>query len=74
MEQQDLETAYNSLLQQATQLQMDYQNLRADRLGEQWDRLMRMIEHRESYPESIIKLVEWHLEQLLKKPKKQKSN
>ena len=62
------------MLQQATQLQMDYQNLRADRLGEQWDRLMRMVEHRESYPESIIKLAEWHLEQLLKKPKKQKSN
>lgn len=68
---QELKNAYDQLLQQAQQLQAEYQALRADKLGEQWSKLIQMMEHKDNYSPEIIKLVEWHLKQLLEKPKKQ---
>lgn len=66
-----LKEAYDQLLQQAQQLQAEYQALRADKLGEQWGKLIQMMENKDNYSPDIIKLVEWHLKQLLEKPKKQ---
>jgi len=66
-----LKEAYDQLLQQAQQLQAEYQALRADKLGEQWGKLIQMMENKDNYSPEIIKLVEWHLKQLLEKPKKQ---
>lgn len=66
---EELQQAYQQLLQQAQELDRRYQVLLQDKMLEKIQVVCSIMEHKNVYPESIIKLAEWHLKQMLAKPK-----
>ena len=66
---EELQQAYQQLLQQAQELDRRYQALLQDKMLEKIKVVCSIIENKSVYPESIIKLAEWHLKQMLSKPK-----
>ena len=69
---ESLRQAYDQLLQQAQELDRRYQVLMNDKTIDKIKAMCNMIEHRDVYSEKLIKLVEWHLEQIFAKPSKSK--
>lgn len=66
---EELQQAYQQLLQQAQELDRRYQALLQDKMLEKIKVVCSIMENKNVYPESIIKLAEWHLKQMLSKPK-----
>lgn len=66
---EELQQAYQQLLQQAQELDRRYQALLQDRMLEKIKVVGSIMEHKDVYSEKIIKLAEWHLAQMLAKPK-----
>ena len=66
---EELQQAYHQLLQQAQELDRRYQALLQDKMLEKIKVVCSIMENKSVYPESIIKLAEWHLKQMLSKPK-----
>ena len=66
---EELQQAYQQLLQQAQELDRRYQALLQDKMLEKIKVVCSIMENKNVYPESIIKLAEWHLKQMLAKPK-----
>jgi hypothetical protein len=66
---EELQQAYQQLLQQAQELDRRYQALLQDRMLEKIKVVSSIMEHKDVYSEKIIKLAEWHLAQMLAKPK-----
>lgn len=68
---EQLATAYTGLVRTLEQTRMELEAYKADKLLERLKTLIQIMEHKENYPTKIIKLVEWHFEQILAKPKEQ---
>ena len=66
---EELQQAYHQLLQQAQELDRRYQALLQDKMLEKIKVVCSIMENKNVYPESILKLAEWHLKQMLSKPK-----
>lgn len=66
---EELENGYQQLAVQAHELEKRYQILLQDRTLEKIKVLSAIVEKKELYSEKILKLVEWHLTQMLAKPK-----
>lgn len=66
---EELQQGYQQLLQQAQELDRRYQALLQDKMLEKIKVVCSIMENKNVYPESIIKLAEWHLKQMLAKPK-----
>lgn len=66
---EELQSAYQIVLNKAQEYERRYQVLLQDRTLEKIKVVGNIIEHSDVYPESIIKLAEWHLKQILAKPK-----
>lgn len=65
-----LRQAYDQLLQQAQELDRRYQALLQDKTLEKIKVISAIIEHKDAYSEKVQKLADWHLQQMLAKPKK----
>jgi hypothetical protein len=66
---EELGTAYQQLLQQAQELDRRYQALLQDKMLEKIKVVSAIIEHKDAYSEKVQKLADWHLQQMLAKPK-----
>lgn len=66
---EELQNAYQIVLNKTQEYERGYQVLLQDRTLEKIKVVGNIIEHSDVYPESIIKLAEWHLKQMLAKPK-----
>lgn len=66
---EELQNAYQIVLNKAQEYERGYQVLLQDRTLEKIKVVGNIIEHSDVYPKSIIKLAEWHLKQMLAKPK-----
>lgn len=66
---EELSAAYQQLAAQAQELDRRYQALLQDRILEKIKVVSSIMEHKDVYSEKIIKLAEWHLAQMLAKPK-----
>lgn len=66
---EELQQAYTQLLQQAQELEHRYQALLQDKMLEKIKVICSILEYKDVYSEEIIKLAEWHLTQMLAKPK-----
>ena len=64
-----LRQAYDQLLQQAQELDRRYQALLQDKTLEKIKVISAIIEHKDAYSEKVQKLADWHLQQMLAKPK-----
>jgi hypothetical protein len=65
---EELQQAYQQLLQQAQELDRRYQALLQDKMLDKIKVVCGIMEHKDVYSEEIIKLAEWHLAQMLAKP------
>ena len=66
---EELQQAYQQLLQQAQELDRRYQALLQDKMLEKIKVISSIMEHKDVYSKKILKLAEWHLTQMLAKPK-----
>lgn len=66
---EELNAAYQQLLQQAQELDRRYQALLQDKMLEKIKVVSAIIEHKDAYSEKVQKLADWHLQQMLAKPK-----
>lgn len=66
---EELAQAYQQLAQQAQELDRRYQVLLQDKMLEKIKVICGIMENKTVYPEKVIKLAEWHLTEMLKKPK-----
>lgn len=66
---EELQQAYQQLLQQAQDIDRRYQALLQDKMLERIKVVSSIMEHKDVYSEKIIKLADWHLAQMLAKPK-----
>lgn len=66
---EELQNAYTQLLQQAQELDRRYQVLLQDKMLEKIKVISAIVEHKEAYSEKVKKLADWHLQQMLAKPK-----
>ena len=66
---EELQQAYQQLLHQAQELDRRYQALLQDKMLEKIKVVSSIMEHKDAYSAKIIKLAEWHLAQMLAKPK-----
>ena len=66
---EELQQGYQQLLQQAQELERRYQVLLQDKMLEKIKVVCSIIEHKDFYSEKILKLADWHLSQMLAKPK-----
>ena len=64
-----LRQAYDQLLQQAQELDRRYQALLQDKTLEKIKVISAIIEHKDAYSEKVQTLADWHLQQMLAKPK-----
>ena len=64
-----LRQAYDQLLQQAQEIDRRYQVLLQDKMLEKIKVVSAIIEHKDAYSEKVQKLADWHLQQMLAKPK-----
>lgn len=71
-EYQELQQAYTQLYQQAQQLSNELTQLKQDKIAERFELIMRVLEHKDSYTDKTLKLAEWHIQQMLAKPKAEK--
>ena len=67
-----LKQAYDQLLRQAQEMERGYQALLNDRMIEKLKAICAIVENRECYSEKVLKLADWHLEQMLAKPTRSK--
>jgi hypothetical protein len=65
-----LRQAYDQLLQQAQELDRRYQTLLQDKMLEKIKVISAIIEHKDAYSDKVQTLADWHLQQMLAKPKK----
>lgn len=65
----ELLTAYQQLAVQIQELERRYQTLLQDKSLEKIKVICGIVENKSSYSKKIIKLAEWHLSQMLAKPK-----
>ena len=65
-----LKQAYDQLLPQAQELDRRYQTLLQDKMLEKIKVISAIIEHKDTYSDKVQKLADWHLQQMLAKPKK----
>jgi prefoldin subunit 5 len=69
---EELSAAYQQLVAQAQELDRRYQALLQDKMLEKIKVISNIFENKEAYPEKVLTLAEWHLKQMLAKPKDQK--
>ena len=65
----ELMQAYEDMAKSFGELQYKFQILSNDKLMEKMHALMDIVREKEKYSETIVNLAEWHLEQILAKPK-----
>ena len=65
----ELMQAYEDMAKSFGELQYKFQILSSDKLMEKMHALMHIVLEKEKYSETIVNLAEWHLEQILAKPK-----
>ena len=66
---EELSAAYQQLAAQAQELDRRYQALLQDKMLEKIKVVSAIIEHKDAYSEKVHKLADWHLQQMLAKPK-----
>lgn len=66
---EELQQAYQQLLVQAQELDRRYQALLQDKMLEKIKVVSSIVEHKDVYSNKVLKLAEWHLVQMLAKPK-----
>ena len=66
---EELSAAYQQLAAQAQELDRRYQTLLQDKMLEKIKVISAIIEHKDAYSEKVQKLADWHLQQMLAKPK-----
>ena len=66
---EELAQAYQQAAQQLVEYQRGYQVLVNDKTIEKIKAICGIIEHKEYYSEKVQKLADWHLQQMLAKPK-----
>lgn len=66
---EELSAAYQQLVVQAQELDRRYQTLLQDKMLEKIKVICGIMGNKDAYSEKIIKLAEWHLTQMLAKPK-----
>ena len=66
---EELQNAYQQLLMQAQELDRRYQTALQDRMLEKIRIVCNILEHKDAYSDKVLKLAEWHLVQMLAKPK-----
>ena len=66
---EELQQAYQKLLQHTQELDRKYQALLQDKVLEKIKVVSAIIEHKDAYSEKVQKLADWHLQQMLAKPK-----
>lgn len=69
---EELAQAYQQSLQRIQEMELGYQVLLNDKMIEKLKAICSIVEHREVYSEKVLKLADWHLEQMLAKPTKSK--
>ena len=65
---EQLVQAYNNAVRMLDQAQREIESLKADSILHRLEVLLHIFEHKDNYSNKVIKLAEWHLEQLLAKP------
>ncbi len=66
---EEVSSAYQQLMMQAQELDRRYQTLLQDKMLEKIKVICGIMENKDAYSGKIIKLAEWHLAQMLAKPK-----
>jgi hypothetical protein len=66
---EELSVAYQQLATQAQELDRRYQALLQDKMLEKIKVVSAIIEHKDAYSETVQELADWHLQQMLAKPK-----
>lgn len=66
---EELSQAYQQLLQQAQELERRYQALLQDRTLEKIKVISGIVQNKADFSEEIVELANWHLVQMLAKPK-----
>lgn len=66
---EELAQAYQQLMQQAQELDRRFQALAQDKTLEKIKVISSIIENKSAYSEKILKLAEWHMTQMLAKPR-----
>ena len=66
---EELQNAYQQLLMQAQELDRRYQTCLQDRMLEKVRIVCNILENKDAYSGKVLKLAEWHLVQMLAKPK-----
>ena len=66
---EELAQAYTNTARELEKTKMELQAIRTDKILERLHTMMEIIEHKEVYPEKIVKLATWHIEQIMAKPK-----
>lgn len=66
---EELSAACQQLVAQAQELDRRYQALLQDKMLEKIKVVSAIIEHKDAYSEKVQKLADWHLQQMLAKPK-----
>ena len=65
---EQLAQAYTNAVRVLEQTQRELEVLKAESILHRLQALMQIFEHKDAYSNKILKLAEWHLEQLLAKP------
>lgn len=65
----DLQNAYGKLYQECEELKATITMLRADKIVERMKILMNILEQKDVFNSEIVELANWHMLQLLAKPK-----
>ena len=68
---EELMQAYNNLYRTLERTQNELTSLKQDKVLERLNALTAIMNNKEQFSKSIIKLVEWHMEQILAKPKEE---
>ena len=74
MEQQNptyeqLAQAYNNAIRELENVRMECQAIRSDKVLERLNTMMHIVENKDKYDKSIVKLANWHMKQIMSKPK-----
>jgi hypothetical protein len=67
---EELAQAYQQVAQQLNEYQRGYQVLVNDKTIEKLKAICSIVEHKDCYSEKVLKLADWHLQQILAKPAK----
>lgn len=67
---EELMKAYIEMGKEFEKFQMDYNAIKADKILERLKIMMEIIMNKDSFNPSIVKLAEWHMKQIMAKPKK----